>query len=113
MTTVESKLKTFPEVLKNLHSMMTSKDTESTEIVDTTNLIAVVTDGCKPVRCYSLGEKLQTMTVQVPRVPQGMIKVAISNPINQVNKNQKNLFSGHNWRWGQFQCRLNVCFPQR
>ena len=67
----------FPEVLKNLRSMMTSKDTESTEIVDTTNLIAVVTDGCKPVRCYRLEDKLQTMTVEVPRVPQEIIKVKI------------------------------------
>ena len=75
MKTVESKLKKFPKVLKNLNSMMTSKDTESTEIVDTTNLIAMVTDGCKPVRCYIVGEKLQTMTVQVPRVPQEIIKV--------------------------------------
>ena len=77
MKTVESKLKKFPKVLKNLNSMMTSKDTESTEIVDTTNLIAVVTDGCKPVRCYSLGEKLQTMAVEVPRIPQERIKVKI------------------------------------
>ena len=57
--------------------MMTSKDTESTEIVATTNLLAVVTDGCKPVRCYSLGQKLQIMTVEVSRVPQEMIKVKI------------------------------------
>ena len=57
--------------------MISSKDTENTEIVDTTNLVAVVTDGCRPVKCYSLGEKLQTMTVEVPTVPQEMIKVTL------------------------------------
>ena len=39
------------------------------------SLIAVVTEGCEPVQCYSIGERLKTISVEVPRLPQAAVKV--------------------------------------
>ena len=39
------------------------------------SLIAVVTEGCEPVQCYSIGERLKTVSVEVPRLPQAAVKV--------------------------------------
>ena len=39
------------------------------------SLIAVVTEGCEPVQCYSIGERLKTVSVDVPRLPQAAVKV--------------------------------------
>ena len=39
------------------------------------SLIAVVTEGCEPVQCYSIGDRLKTVSVPVPRLPQAAVKV--------------------------------------
>ena len=77
MKTVEAKLNTFPEVIKNLHCMIKESDDKETDdtIASTDNLIAIVTEGYKPVQCYSVGDRLQSMSVEVPRVPKEMVKV--------------------------------------
>merc|ERR1712130_509647 len=41
------------------------------------SLIAVVTEGCEPVQCYSIGERLKTVSVDVPRLPQAAVKDTI------------------------------------
>ena len=43
------------------------------------SLIAVVTEGCEPVQCYSIGERLKTVSVDVPRLPQAAVKVKRMN----------------------------------
>ena len=40
------------------------------------SLIAVVTEGCEPVQCYSIGDRLKTVSVPVPRLPQAAVKVS-------------------------------------
>ena len=80
MTTVETRLTTYPDIIKNLQSMITAKPEDlkvedSDNEIDATNLLAVVTNGSNPVKCFSLGETLRTISVDVPRLSQELIKV--------------------------------------
>ena len=46
------------------------------EIVEgTAMVIVVVTEGCQPVQCYTIGEKLRTVSVPVPSLDKTYIKV--------------------------------------
>ena len=50
------------------------------------SLIVVVTEGCQPVQCYSIGDRLKTISVPVPHLERSSIKVSIlSNHSNNVD----------------------------
>ena len=43
------------------------------------SLIVVVTEGCQPVQCYDIGhDRLKTVSVPVPSLDKGLIKVSMS-----------------------------------
>ena len=42
------------------------------------SLIVVVTEGCQPVQCYSIGDRLKTISVPVPHLDKSLIKVDYS-----------------------------------
>ena len=114
INTVEAKLETSSSVIKNLRAMITgllqqsfkefkinfSVVGEGVENLDMKienicespvrrkpkSLIVVVTEGCQPVQCYSIGDTLKTISVPVPNLEKSSIKVSIlSNHSNNVD----------------------------
>ena len=86
INTVEAKLETSSLIIKNLRAMITGEGVENLEmkienICETPvrskprSLIVVVTEGCQPVQCYTIGEKLRTVSVPVPSLDKTYIKV--------------------------------------
>merc|ERR1719325_185844 len=86
--TIEAKLDTSSSVIRNLRAMIRSEGVdalymkienicESPVRSKPKSLIAVVTEGCEPVQCYSIGERLKTISVEVPRLPQAAVKDTI------------------------------------
>jgi len=87
--TIEAKLEdTSSSVIRNLRAMIRSEGVEDLDMKienicespvrsKPKSLIAVVTEGCEPVQCYSIGERLKTISVEVPRLPQAAVKDTI------------------------------------
>ena len=80
LTTVETGIETYPDIIRNLNSAISSKQevfkTEDEEkTMDDKNLLAIVTDGCNPVTCVSMGDSLHTISVDVPKLDHELIKV--------------------------------------
>merc|ERR1712241_1214606 len=102
--TIEAKLDTSSSVIRNLRAMIRSEGVEDLDMKienicespawiqlylmkglyvflqvrsKPKSLIAVVTEGCEPVQCYSIGERLKTISVEVPRLPQAAVKDTI------------------------------------
>jgi len=86
--TIEAKLETSSIVIKNLRAMIRSEGVENLDMKienicespvksKSRSLIAVVTEGCEPVQCYSIGERLKTISVGVPRLPPSSVKDTI------------------------------------
>jgi len=86
--TIEAKLETSSSVIKNLRAMIRSERVEKLDMKienicespvrsKPKSLIAVVTEGCEPVQCYSIGDRLKTVSVPVPRLPQAAVKDTI------------------------------------
>jgi len=86
--TIEAKLETSSSVIRNLRAMIRSEGVENLDMKienicespvrsKPKSLIAVVTEGCEPVQCYSIGERLKTVSVEVPRLPQAAVKDTI------------------------------------
>jgi len=86
--TIEAKLDSSSSVIRNLRAMIRSEGVENLDMKienicespvrsKPKSLIAVVTEGCEPVQCYSIGERLKTVSVDVPRLPQAAVKDTI------------------------------------
>lgn len=86
--TVEARNEASPVVIQNLRAMITGEGVEDLDIkienicespvkAKPKSLIAVVTEGCNPVQCYDIGERLKTTSVEVPRLPAGAVKDTI------------------------------------
>jgi len=86
--TIEAKLNTSSSVIRNLRAMIRSEGVDDLDMKienicespvrsKPKSLIAVVTEGCEPVQCYSIGERLKTISVEVPRLPQAAVKDTI------------------------------------
>ena len=88
INTVEAKPDTPHSVIKNLRAMITGEGVENLDMKienicespvksKPKSLIVVVTEGCQPVQCYSIGDRLKTISVPVPRLDKDMVKVII------------------------------------
>ena len=55
------------------------------------SLIVVVTEGCLPVQCYSIGEKLKTVSVPVPKLDK--VKIKVRHNFKQHYKGKQQLLS--------------------
>lgn len=86
--TIEAKLETSSAVIRNLRAMVRSEGVENLDMKienicespvksKPKSLIAVVTEGCEPVQCYSIGDRLKTVSVPVPRLPDNAVKDTI------------------------------------
>ena len=86
INTVEAKLDTSTTVIKNLRALITGEGVENLDMKienicespvrsKPKSLIVVVTEGCQPVQCYSIGDKLKTISVPVPELEKGAVKV--------------------------------------
>jgi len=86
--TVEARNEASPTVIKNLRAMITGEGVDNLDLkienicespvkTKPKSLIAVVTEGCNPVQCYDIGERLKTTSVEVPRLPKGAVKDTI------------------------------------
>ena len=84
--TIEAKLDTSSSVIRNLRAMIRSEGVEDLDMKienicespvrrKPRSLIVVVTEGCQPVHCYSIGERLKTVSVPVPALDKSLIKV--------------------------------------
>ena len=49
------------------------------------SLIVVVTEGCQPVQCYSIGDTLKTVSVPVPHLDSKLVKVTLYLIVKQNN----------------------------
>jgi len=88
INTVEAKLETSSSVIKNLRAMITGEGVENLDMKienicespvrrKPKSLIVVVTEGCQPVQCYSIGDTLKTISVPVPHLERSSIKDTI------------------------------------
>jgi len=88
INTVEAKLETSSSLIKNLRAMITGEGVENLDMKienicespvrrKPKSLIVVVTEGCLPVQCYSIGDKLKTVSVPVPKLDKVKIKDTI------------------------------------
>jgi len=88
INTVEAKLETSSLIIKNLRAMITGEGVENLEMKienicespvrsKPRSLIVVVTEGYQPVQCYTIGEKLRTVSVPVPPLDKTYIKDTI------------------------------------
>jgi len=89
INTVEAKLETSSLIIKNLRAMITGEGVDNLELKienicespvksKPRSLIVVVTEGCQPVQCYSIGEtQLNTVSVPVPPLDKHCIKDTI------------------------------------
>jgi len=88
INTVEAKLASSSSVIKNLRAMITGEGVENLDVKienicespvrsKPKSLIVVVTEGCQPVQCYSIGERLKTISVPVPELDTELIKDTI------------------------------------
>ena len=86
INTVEAKLETSSLIIRNLRAMITGEGVDNLEMKienicespvrrKPRSLIVVVTEGCQPVHCYSIGERLKTVSVPVPALDKSLIKV--------------------------------------
>jgi len=89
--TIEAKLSTSSVLIKNLRTMITGEGVENLDMKIENicespvrskpggpQLVAVVTEGSKPVQCYSIGkQRLKTVAVNVPTLPQEVVKDTI------------------------------------
>ena len=91
INTVESKLDVSSSVVSHLRKMISAEEFDSVEmnietLCDTTrdddpskSLLVIVTEGCEPVQCYTIGSTLSTISVPVPKLPKDSIKVSCRN----------------------------------
>lgn len=89
INTVESKLDVSSSVVSHLRKMISAEEFDSVEmnietLCDTTrdddpskSLLVIVTEGCEPVQCYTIGSTLSTISVPVPKLPKDSIKDTI------------------------------------
>eukprot|EP00090_Calanus_glacialis_P006280 TRINITY_DN14904_c0_g1_i1.p1 TRINITY_DN14904_c0_g1~~TRINITY_DN14904_c0_g1_i1.p1 ORF type:complete len:404 (-),score=98.40 TRINITY_DN14904_c0_g1_i1:69-1280(-) len=88
INTVEAKLDTSHSVIKNLRAMITGEGVENLDMKienicespvksKPKSLIVVVTEGCQPVQCYSIGDRLKTISVPVPKLDKDLVKDTI------------------------------------
>jgi len=88
INTVEAKLETSSSVIRNLRAMITGEGVENLDMKienicespvrrKPKSLIVVVTEGCQPVQCYSIGDRLKTISVPVPHLDKSLIKDTI------------------------------------
>jgi len=88
INTVEAKLDTSTTVIKNLRALITGEGVENLDMKienicespvrsKPKSLIVVVTEGCQPVQCYSIGDTLKTVSVPVPELEKGAVKDTI------------------------------------
>eukprot|EP00092_Neocalanus_flemingeri_P013201 GFUD01014228.1.p1 GENE.GFUD01014228.1~~GFUD01014228.1.p1 ORF type:complete len:406 (+),score=85.44 GFUD01014228.1:369-1586(+) len=88
INTVEAKLDTSSSVIKNLRAMITGEGVDNLDVKienicespvrsKPKSLIVVVTEGCQPVQCYSIGERLKRISVPVPELDTDLVKDTI------------------------------------
>lgn len=88
LNTIESKLKTSSTVIKNLRAMLREEgggniDLNIETICDSPvrkkprHLLCVVTEGCDPVHCYSIGDTLKKVSVPVAKLPSHSVQDTI------------------------------------
>jgi len=88
INTVEAKLDSSSSVIKNLRAMITGEGVENLDMKienicespvrsKPKSLIVVVTEGCQPVQCYSIGERLKSISVPVPKLDTELVKDTI------------------------------------
>ena len=108
ITTVESKLGTSPTVIKNLRALITGEAVDSIEMKienicsSDKSLTVVVTEGCQPVQCYSIGDRLETISVPVPTLDSAVVKVRNLT----IHQAFYRLLAGHHRGWGQLHSRI-------
>jgi len=89
VNTVEAKLETSSSLIQKLRAMITGEGVENLDVKmeqicespvrsKPRSLIVVVTEGCAPVQCYSIGDtQLKTVSVPVPSLDTSRIKDTI------------------------------------
>ena len=84
--TIAAKLETSSSVIRTLRAMIRSEGVENLHMKienicespvksKPKSLITVVTEGCKPVQCFSIGDRLKSISVAVPKLPVSQVKV--------------------------------------
>ena len=117
INTVEAKLETSTSVIKDLRALITGEGVESLAMrienicespvrSKPKSLIVVVTEGCQPVQCYSIGDTLKTISVPVPTLDRAVVKVRILTIIRVFTIGY--LCIGHYRGWGQLHSRIPV-----
>jgi len=88
INTVEAKIDTSTSVIKNLRALITGEGIDNLDMKienicespvrsKPKSLIVVVTEGCEPVQCYSIGDRLKTISVPVPKLDKDLVKDTI------------------------------------